>query len=361
MRRALGDAAACELRGAAAAAALLVHAERLTSNAAVPGRLAEEALACRTQAHPAWPGQSTAGLTGHSWRCEPRETDARAPPAAGLRADAQRAVHSPALSALLRVRHVHTAAPLCAAVPPGSTSDEGGASADVSALSLDGQAAIDVGAMHAVHTAIACNVAILGAKLSVWAFSGSSSILAESIHSLADIANQVLLRTGIASSLKAPDERSNYGCAADSRRRMRKTRPDACAHRYRRELFVWSLISGVSIFCLGAGVSVVHGVHGLLHPEPLHDIWASMSVIGVSILVESYSLLVAYRALAAGAAARSMPLRTYISEGLDPTSMAIVAEDGGAVLGLALAGGCLLAAGGTGALHLVAEAFVMLL
>jgi len=182
--------------------------------------------------------------------------------------------------------------------------------------------------MHAVHTAIACNVAILGAKLGVYALSGSSSILAESIHSLADIANQVLLRTGIASSMKAPDERSNYG--------------------YRRELFVWSLISGVTIFCLGAGVSLVHGAHGLLHPEPLHDVWASLSVVGVSILIESYSLLVAYRVLAAGAALRGMPLRTYVSEGLDPTSLAVVAEDGGAVLGLALAGGCLMAAGGTG-------------
>jgi hypothetical protein len=45
--------------------------------------------------------------------------------------------------------------------------------------------------MHAVHTAIGCNLAILGAKLTVYAISGSSSILAESIHSLADIANQV--------------------------------------------------------------------------------------------------------------------------------------------------------------------------
>jgi zinc transporter 9 len=52
------------------------------------------------------------------------------------------------------------------------------------------QEAIDAGAMHAVHTAIGCNVAILGAKLGVYALSGSSSILAESIHSLADIANQ---------------------------------------------------------------------------------------------------------------------------------------------------------------------------
>ena len=225
------------------------------------------------------------------------------------------------------------------------------------------QETIDAGAMHAVHTAIGCNVAILLAKLSVYAVSGSSSILAESVHSLADIANQTLLRTGILRSRRSPDEMSNYG--------------------YRRELFVWvrasamniaympraarvgtvrsllvlmrypflclqSLISGVGIFCLGAGVSVVHGLHGLVDPTPVEQVWASLAVIGVSIAIESYSLAVAYKALAAGASARNMPLRQYVSSGLDPTSLAVVAEDGGAVLGLALAGGCLLAAGSTG-------------
>jgi zinc transporter 9 len=122
-----------------------------------------------------------------------------------------------------------------------------------------------------------------------------------------------------------------------------------CARSYRRELFVWSLISGVGIFCLGAGVSVVHGFHGLVDPAPVEQLWASLSVIGLSIAIESYSLAVAYRALAAGAASRRMPVRQYIAAGLDPTSLAVVAEDGGAVLGLALAGGCLLAAGSTGA------------
>jgi len=182
--------------------------------------------------------------------------------------------------------------------------------------------------MHAVHTAIGCNVAILVAKLGVYAVSGSSSILAESVHSLADIANQTLLRTGILRSRRSADEKSNYG--------------------YRRELFVWSLISGVGIFCLGAGVSVVHGLHGLVDPAPVEHVWASLAVIGVSMALESYSLKVAYKALAAGAAARNMSLRHYVASGLDPTSLAVVAEDGGAVMGLALAGGCLLAAGSTG-------------
>ena len=63
----------------------------------------------------------------------------------------------------------------------------------------------------------------------------------------------MLLRTGLERSNRAPDERYNYG--------------------YKRELFVWSLISGVGIFCLGAGVSIVHGIHNMMHPVALEHIW----------------------------------------------------------------------------------------
>ena len=187
---------------------------------------------------------------------------------------------------------------------------------------------VDKGAMHAVHTAIACNVAILAAKMSVFAVSGSSSILAEGIHSLADIANQLLLRMGVASSRRQPDEMSNYG--------------------YRRELFVWSLISGVGIFCLGAGVTIVHGVYTLIEPPELEQVWASLAVLAISLVIESYSLLVAWRALVAGAQARGIGLREYVHDVQDPTSMAIVAEDGAAVLGLVVAAASLLASEATG-------------
>lgn len=202
-----------------------------------------------------------------------------------------------------------------------------------------------------MHVAIYCNVAILAAKLGVWAVSGSQSILAEAIHSLADLANQYLLRTGLSSSKRPPDEFSGAIvfplCPPPPPRlvSLTQTQSRVADYGYRRELFVWSLISGVGIFCLGAGVSVVHGLHGLVSPQPVEELWASLSVIGLSLVIESYSLGVAYRGLAAGAAARNMRLRAYVRAGLDPTTIAVAAEDGGAVLGLALAGGCLAAAG----------------
>ena len=100
---------------------------------------------------------------------------------------------------------------------------------------------------------------------------------------------QMLLRTGLQKSKRAPDEKYNYG--------------------YRRELFVWSLISGVGIFCLGSGVSIVHGLHHIFHPAPLEYLWASMTVLAVSAVVESYSLAVAYRSLAEGARAKGMSVK----------------------------------------------------
>ncbi len=99
--------------------------------------------------------------------------------------DRRRAALAVARAALLacqpRRRGIHAGA--------AAAGSSGGAGGAPSAPRVN-QEAIDAGAMHAVHTAIGCNVAILGAKLGVYALSGSSSILAESIHSLADIANQ---------------------------------------------------------------------------------------------------------------------------------------------------------------------------
>ena len=93
-----------------------------------------------------------------------------------------------------------------------------------------------------------------------------SSLFAEAIHSLADVGNQVrslrewqrprlrmevLLRTGVLQALKGPTKMYNYG--------------------HSREKFVWSLISAVGVFFLGAGVSLLHGIQGIWSPRQLED------------------------------------------------------------------------------------------
>ncbi|EEH57471.1 cation diffusion facilitator family [Micromonas pusilla CCMP1545] len=189
-------------------------------------------------------------------------------------------------------------------------------------------AANDVRALHAVNVAIKANTAIFACKLGAYAVTGSSAMLAEAVHSVADVVNQGLLHVGINSSTRAPDAKYNYG--------------------YRRERFVWSLISAVGVFFMGSGVSVAHGVHSAWNPMELEHIWIGLGVLGASAAIDSYSLLVAYRALVDNAAAKEMTLREFVESGHDPTSVAVVAEDLAAVSGCAIAAGALFATQVTG-------------
>ena len=196
------------------------------------------------------------------------------------------------------------------------------------AFDLDAQN--DARAMRAVNVAVKANTLIFFTKLGAYGVTGSSVMLAEAVHSAADILNQSLLWLGIRSSNKAPDENYNYG--------------------YRRERFVWSLISAVGVFFAGSGVSVAHGVHTLLAPETLQveHIGVGIGVLAASAAVDAYSLRVAYAALRDNAAARNMSLTDFVRAGHDPTSVAVVAEDAAAVAGCGVATAALLAAHVTG-------------
>jgi zinc transporter 9 len=183
--------------------------------------------------------------------------------------------------------------------------------------------------MRAVNVAVKANTLIFFTKLGAYGVTGSSVMLAEAVHSAADILNQSLLWLGIRSSNKAPDENYNYG--------------------YRRERFVWSLISAVGVFFAGSGVSVAHGVHTLLAPDAqVEHIGVGIGVLAASAAVDAYSLRVAYAALRDNAAARSMSLTDFVRAGHDPTSVAVVAEDAAAVAGCGVATAALLAAHVTG-------------
>jgi len=78
-------------------------------------------------------------------------------------------------------------------------------------------------------------------------------MFAEVIHSLADLINQLILAFGIYKSSQSPDIDHPYG--------------------YMNMRYVSSLISGVGIFCVGCGLSIYHGIDGILHPEPITDLY----------------------------------------------------------------------------------------
>lgn len=181
---------------------------------------------------------------------------------------------------------------------------------------------------RAVVMALCCNFLVFCLKCGVWVMTTSHVMLAEAVHSLADLANQALLAYGLVSSRRAPDALHPYG--------------------YSKERFVWSLISAVGIFCLGSGATIVDGFSTLWRAELPDNIYMAAMVLACSMLIEGASLLVAISAVRKGASAEGMTVRDYCWRGHDPTAVAVMMEDGAAVTGLMIAGISLVAVSMTG-------------
>ena len=173
--------------------------------------------------------------------------------------------------------------------------------------------------LKSLNVAIAMNSLIFVAKACVAQITGSSSMLAEALHSIADILNQTLLRVGLIQSQMAPNAKYNYG--------------------YHRDRFIFSLISAVGIFFLGAGASVFHGFHslGAGADHQLESVFWTYVVLGVSGMLEGYSLHVALEGVREGAKQAGQTMTRYIASGSDPTTVAVLMEDGGALAGLLIA------------------------
>ena len=105
--------------------------------------------------------------------------------------------------------------------------------------------------------------------------------------------------------------------------------------------YVTALISGVGIFCLGAGLSVYHGISGLLTPHSMEGIWLAMGILGVSFLSESYTLHLAVRSIKRSAREQNMSFSEFVWSGYDPCVNVVLLEDLAAVVGVVIAGGCM--------------------
>ncbi|EFN60121.1 hypothetical protein CHLNCDRAFT_18700 [Chlorella variabilis] len=185
--------------------------------------------------------------------------------------------------------------------------------------------------LKAVNTAVVVNALIFVAKMCTWAVTGSGALLAEGLHSVADVANQLLLKHGVIRSRRKPTREHQYG--------------------FHKEKYVYALISAACVFCVGCGASVLHGVSSLLNPHALENMALSLAVLLGSSFLEAYSLRVAFQSIQLSAEEQGMGLWQYIKRGRDPTTVAILWEDGGAVAGLGLAGGFTLLTYFTGQPH----------
>ncbi len=169
--------------------------------------------------------------------------------------------------------------------------------------------------IRAVLMAIGGNGLVTVAKFLVWLRFPSPSMLAESIHSLADTLNQLLLLIGIRHGAGRPTKQFPFGKG--------------------RARYIWNLVSAVGIFFVGFGFTTWHGVETFLHAQPTDSVSSdpfSYPVLLFSFLIEGYTLFVALRSV--NEARGETPFFEFVRFGDDPTGVAVLLEDGIAVLGV---------------------------
>ncbi|OAF70179.1 Solute carrier family 30 member 9 [Intoshia linei] len=177
------------------------------------------------------------------------------------------------------------------------------------------------GAGRVVLSAIAINLINTFIKFYAWIISGSHSMFSEFVHSIADTLNQIILAVGIRQSLKMPDSQYPYGFS-----NIRN---------------IASLISGVSIFLFGSGMSVYHGINGLLNPSHLESLNLAMFILATSFVTEMVSLFFATAELRLNAKKEKIGFFSYIKKNEDPSSSVVFLEDTVSVLGVLIAAGCI--------------------
>ncbi|MFA7208706.1 MAG: cation diffusion facilitator family transporter [Parcubacteria group bacterium] len=163
-----------------------------------------------------------------------------------------------------------------------------------------------------VASALGGNFIITILKFTGFFLSGSGALFSEAVHSLADTANQGLLLVGISRSTKKANDEFSYG--------------------YGNERFFWALISACGIFFLGAGVTIYKGVDSLLHKQESHISPVIFIILLISLLIETATFFIALREI------KKKDKGLFESlEDSDPSSVAVLYEDGVAVLGILVA------------------------
>jgi len=171
------------------------------------------------------------------------------------------------------------------------------------------------GSTRAVIAAMIANLGIAIAKFVGFIFTGSSSLLAESIHSVADTGNQVLLLFGGKRSRMAPDRKHPFG--------------------YGRERYFWAFVVSIVLFTLGAMFAIYEGVEKVLHPHDIESPQWAIGILAVSILLEANSFRTAIHE--ARPAKGNASWFSFIRRTRSPELPVVILEDVGALIGLVFA------------------------
>ena len=168
----------------------------------------------------------------------------------------------------------------------------------------------------AIYAALAGNGMIALTKFFASAYTGSSAMFSEAIHSVVDTGNQILLLYGIKRSERPADKTHPFG--------------------YGMEVYFWSFVVAILLFGLGSGVSIYEGISKIQNPHPVTNPFVNYIVIGFAIIFETIAFSVAYRELRKTKGSQSLIKAIRTSK--DPTIFTVLFEDFAALLGLMVAG-----------------------
>src|SRR3954468_19998689 len=169
-----------------------------------------------------------------------------------------------------------------------------------------------------VLIALAANGVIAVAKLGGGLISGSSALLAEAAHSLADATNQGFLLVSLSLAAREPDERRPFG--------------------HGQQRYLWTLMAAIGMFVAGALFAVGYGAFELVKgPEKSGGLVVAWVTLAIALVAEGTSWLRALRQTRGEAREAGKPVRRYVRESRDPNVKMVLFEDTVALAGIALA------------------------
>ena len=171
------------------------------------------------------------------------------------------------------------------------------------------------GSRKAIMAALIANSGIAVAKFLGFLVTQSSAMLAEAVHSVADVSNQGLLLLGGRRSRREPTATHPFG--------------------YGRERYFWSFVVSVVLFSLGSAFAVYEGIEKVRHPHEIHSVGLALAILGTGIVLESWSFRTAI--VAASPERRGLSWRKFILQTRNPELPVILLEDAGALFGLIIA------------------------
>jgi len=171
--------------------------------------------------------------------------------------------------------------------------------------------------MLAVIGALFANALIAIMKLAGAVITGSSGMMAEAFHSIADTTNQIFLLLGLRFYKRPASAKHPFG--------------------YGKERFFWSFIAAIFIFGVGATYAIYEGIQKLAHPHPPTNLEWAFWILGISFVLEGGSIGLALYQEVREAHHEGLTFVQYLRESKDPTAKTVLFEDSAALIGIVIA------------------------